>query len=175
MNKAVFLDRDGTINEEVHYLHDIHDLHFIEGVPQALAQLKRLGYKLVVISNQSGIGRGYFDTGAVDRLHEYMNMLLEQQGAAIDAFYYCPHIARDCCRCRKPLPGMIEQAAADLDIDLSQSYMVGDKETDVLTAINAGCRYALLLSGHTVSEDVKMRYQGNVYADLGDFVRHIGE
>lgn len=92
MNKAVFLDRDGTINVDVDYLHETEKLVFIEGVPQALAQLKKMGYKLVVISNQSGIGRGFYSAKEVEVLHEYMNELLTKQNAQIDAFYYCPHV-----------------------------------------------------------------------------------
>lgn len=175
MNKAVFLDRDGTINVDVDYLHETEKLVFIEGVPQALAQLKKMGYKLVVISNQSGIGRGFYSAKEVEVLHEYMNELLTKQNAQIDAFYYCPHVESDNCNCRKPGIGLIEQAVRDLDIDLEQSYMVGDKESDVLTAIGAGCRYGLVLSGHSVSKEMQKKYQGHVYKALREFVQCIGE
>lgn len=175
MNKAIFLDRDGTINVEVDYLHEIERLAFIQGVPEALAQLKQLGYKLIVISNQSGIGRGYYSTSDTDRLHDYMNMLLEKQGAGIDAFYYCPHVEQDQCQCRKPKTGLIRRAVEDFDICLRQSYMVGDKESDILTAVNAGCGYGLLLSGHDVSKELLEKYEGHIYSDLRDFAQSIGE
>lgn len=175
MNKAVFLDRDGTINVEVDYLHETEKLIFIKGVPQALAQLKRMGYMLVVVSNQSGIGRGYYSATEVERLHEYMNMLLKEQEASIDAFYYCPHVEQDHCHCRKPQTGMIEQAVKDMNIDLKQSYVVGDKETDVLTGIQAGCQYGLVLSGHSISKEVQERYRGHIYRDLEEFVHRIGD
>ena len=175
MNKVIFLDRDGTINVEVDYLHEKEKLVFINGVPQALAQLKRMGYKLVVVSNQSGIGRGYYSAAEVERLHEYMNMLLEEQDAAIDAFYYCPHVESDHCHCRKPQTGMIEQAVKDMNIDLKQSYMIGDKETDVLTAIHAGCQYGLVLSGHALSKEVQEKYKDHIYMDLQEFVQRIGD
>ena len=97
MNKAIFLDRDGTINVEVHFLHEIEKLKFIDGVPQALSKLKQLGYKLIVISNQSGIARGYYGTDDVEKLHGYMNDRLSKVGGEIDAFYYCPHDERANC------------------------------------------------------------------------------
>lgn len=175
MNKAIFLDRDGTINVEVDYLHEVERLQFIHGVPKALSQLKQMGYKLIVISNQSGIGRGYYSASDTDKLHDYMNFLLKKQGAEIDAFYYCPHVEQDQCQCRKPKTGLVKQAVEDFDICLQQSYMVGDKESDVLTGINAGCGYGLVLSGHSVSEELMEKYEGHIYSDLGDFVRAIGE
>ncbi|MBO5030946.1 MAG: D-glycero-beta-D-manno-heptose 1,7-bisphosphate 7-phosphatase [Lachnospiraceae bacterium] len=175
MNKAVFLDRDGTINVEVDYLHEIERLAFINGVPKALAQLKQMGYKLIVVSNQSGIGRGYYTADDTEKLHAYMNTILEKQAAGIDAFYYCPHVEQDHCMCRKPKTGLIEQAVRDFDICLQQSYMVGDKESDVLTAINAGCGYGLLLSGHEISRELQEKYKGHLYKDLGDFAQAIGE
>lgn len=100
MERAVFLDRDGTINVDVDYLHEPDKLAFIDGTIEALALLKARGYRLIVISNQSGIGRGYFGAPAVERLHAYMNSILQEHSAAIDAFYYCPHIEQDRCTCR---------------------------------------------------------------------------
>ena len=173
MNKAIFLDRDGTINVDVHCLHEIENLQFIDGVPKALSRLKQSGYKLIVISNQSGIARGYYGIDEVERLHKYMNDRLLSMGARIDAFYYCPHDEKANCECRKPKPGLIKKAAAEWDIDLEQSYMVGDKETDVIAAQNAGCGYGLLLSGHDVSDEVVRRYSGHIYKNLGDFAEMI--
>lgn len=138
MERAVFLDRDGTINVDVDYLHEPDKLVFIDGTIEALALLKAKGYRLIVISNQSGIGRGYFGAPAVERLHAYMNSILQEHSAAIDAFYYCPHIEQDRCTCRKPQTGLIDRAAAEWDIDLQRSYMVGDKEADVMTAVKIG-------------------------------------
>ena len=98
MNKAIFLDRDGTINVDVDYLHETNRLVFIEGVPVALSKLKQMGYKLIVISNQSGIGRGYYPPQDVEILHQYMNERLREHNAQIDRFYYCPHIEQDNCQ-----------------------------------------------------------------------------
>lgn len=173
MKKAIFLDRDGTINVDVDYLHEPEKLKFIDGAIEALALLKKQGYRLIVISNQSGVGRGYFGVQDVVRLHEYMNCILQEHNAAIDAFYYCPHVEQDRCACRKPRTGLIERAAAEWDIDLSCSYMVGDSEKDVMTAINAGCRYGLVLSGHVVSDALQKKYKDRLYKNLWEFARHI--
>ncbi len=102
-----------------------------------------------------------------------MNERLREHNAQIDRFYYCPHIEQDNCQCRKPKTGLINQAVSDFDISLEESYMVGDKETDVLTAIHAGCKYGLVLSGHAVSDELQEKYQGHIYKDLNDFVQQI--
>lgn len=173
MEKAIFLDRDGTINVDVDYLHEVDKLEFIDGAVEALALLKMLGYRLIVISNQSGIGRGYFEARDVELLHEHMNRILEKHNAAIDAFYYCPHAVQDACTCRKPQTGLIDRAVVEWDIDLSRSYMVGDRETDVMTAVNAGCDYGLLLSGHMVSDTLKEKCKARLYRNLWDFAQHM--
>lgn len=173
MEKAVFLDRDGTINVDVDYLHEPDQLKFIDGAVEALALLKAQGFKLIVISNQSGIGRGYFGVQDVERLHAYMNTILQRNNAAIDAFYYCPHVEQDRCTCRKPRTGLIERAVAEWNIDLSGSYMVGDREKDVLTAVNAGCSYGLVLSGHAVPSVLQEKYKANLYKNLWCFAQHI--
>jgi D-glycero-D-manno-heptose 1,7-bisphosphate phosphatase len=153
--RAVFLDRDGTINVEVQYLSDVSKFQFIPGVPWALKRLKEAGYLLVVVTNQSGIGRGYYDEAALDSIHQHMHADLASFGAAIDACYFCPHHPehavgeyRKECGCRKPLPGMLQQAAADLDIDLAASFMIGDKLADVEAGINAGCTSLMVLTGY---------------------------
>lgn len=175
MEKAIFLDRDGTINVDVDYLHEPGKLVFIDGTIEALSLLKAQGYKLIVISNQSGIGRGYFEARDVELLHEYMNRILQKHNAEIDAFYYCPHVEQDGCTCRKPRTGLIDRAVAEWDIDLSCSYMVGDKETDIMTAVNAGCAYGLLLSGHTVSDKLKEKCKDRLYRNLWEFAQHISK
>lgn len=173
MNKAVFLDRDGTINEEVDYLHEPEKLRFIDGVISALSILKNKGYKLIVISNQSGVGRGYFPIEDVDKVNEHMNKLLSSKGVRIDGFYFCPHTDADGCNCRKPLPYMYLKAAKDFDIDLKASYMVGDKETDILAADELGCGYGLVLSGHELAKNVKEKYGTHLYKNLLEFAEDI--
>lgn len=173
MNKAVFLDRDGTLNVEVDYLHECDKLRLIEGTTEALRLLKSEGYLLIVISNQSGVGRGYFTRRDVDMVNEYMNNILKAQGAGIDAFYYCPHVEKDNCQCRKPNVGLYLKAAADFDIDFTQSYMVGDKETDILASFKLGTGYGLVLSGHDIEQDIIKKYDGHCYANLMDFARQL--
>ena len=154
-HKAVFLDRDGTINVEKDYLHKIEDFEFIPGAPQAIKNLKDAGFLVIVVSNQSGIGRGYFDDKAVETLHAHIQNELATYGTAIDAFYFCPHHpekgAGDYkieCDCRKGAPGMLLQAALEHDIDLQYSFMVGDKLADVEAGERAGCQSILVLTGY---------------------------
>jgi D-glycero-D-manno-heptose 1,7-bisphosphate phosphatase len=153
--KAVFLDRDGTINVEVQYLNKVEEFHFIPGVPYALKRLKDAGLLLVVVTNQSGIGRGIYDEAALQRVHDHMHEELASFGVEIDACYFCPHHPEHAsgdylkeCSCRKPLPGMLQEAADALGIDLAASYMVGDKLIDVEVGINAGCTPLMVLTGY---------------------------
>jgi D-glycero-D-manno-heptose 1,7-bisphosphate phosphatase len=171
--KAVFMDRDGTINVEVQYLHKVEEFEFIAGVPEALKRLKEAGFLLVVVTNQSGIGRGHYDEAALDSIHEHMHEELAGYGAAIDACYFCPHHPEHAkghylqeCACRKPLPGMLQQAAADLDIDLSQSYMVGDKLGDIEAGINAGCTSLMVLTGYGAGHAERRPEGVEIYPDL---------
>lgn len=172
-HKAVFLDRDGTINVEVEYLSQVDDFQFIPGVPWALKRLKDAGYLLVVVTNQSGIARGYYDEAALAEIHEHMHQDLASFGASLDACYFCPHHPehgtgdyRTECGCRKPLPGMLERAAADLDIDLAASFMIGDKLADIEAGIAAGCTPMLVLTGYG-SKDVARLPEGvQIFPDL---------
>ncbi|TRO82731.1 D-glycero-beta-D-manno-heptose 1,7-bisphosphate 7-phosphatase [Trichloromonas acetexigens] len=157
--KAVFLDRDGTINEEKNYLHRIEDFAFIPGVPEAIRRLKEAGYKIVVVTNQSGVARGYFSREDVDRLHQHIQRELTKIGTAIDAFYLCPHHPEKGkgefkvdCDCRKGRPGMLLQAAAEHGIDLAASWMIGDKRADLEAGRAAGCRSLLVRTGYGEEE-----------------------
>lgn len=150
-NKAVFLDRDGTINVDYGYVHQIDDFHFIDGVIDALLQLKKKGYMLVLVTNQSGIARGYFSEEQFLQLTEWFDWSLADRGVDFDGIYYCPHHPegqgeyREDCDCRKPKAGMFTQAIADLNIDPTQSIMVGDKLEDLLAAENAGVKTKILV------------------------------
>ena len=124
MKKAIFLDRDGTINREVSYLCDIEKLCLLPGVIKALQILKEKGYLLIVITNQSGVGRGYFTIEEVWRINEYMNQCLSAYDVQIDAFYCCPHAPKEGCNCRKPGTELYLRAVQEWDIDLKKSYMV---------------------------------------------------
>ncbi len=173
MRKAIFLDRDGTINVDVDYLHECDKLKFLEGAVEALALLKKKGYLLIVITNQSGVGRGYFPMKDVEKVNEHMNRLLKEQKAGIDGFYCCPHVEEDCCDCRKPQTGLYLQAVQEHDINLKESYMVGDKVTDILAAEKLHCGYALVLSGHEIDEKDLRQYQGHVFENLLAFAKTV--
>ncbi|MDO3379591.1 D-glycero-beta-D-manno-heptose 1,7-bisphosphate 7-phosphatase [Geoalkalibacter halelectricus] len=181
MRRAVFLDRDGTINVEKDYLFRSEDFEFIPGAPAAIARLNRAGFLVVVVTNQSGVARGFFDSEDVRRLHEHLQSELAAQGAAVDAFYLCPHHPEQGlgpykidCDCRKGHPGMLLQAAAEHGIDLEQSFMVGDKMADVQAGRRAGCRPLLVLTGYG-TEDAKKLQPGEavVVADLAAAVDYI--
>ncbi len=152
---AVFLDRDGTINVEKDYLHKVEDFEFIPGAPQAIKKLKDAGFLVIVVSNQSGIGRGYFNERDVDNLHGHLQSELAAHDTAVDAFYFCPHhpekgqgAYKVACDCRKGEPGMLLQAAAEHDIDLQNSFMIGDKLADIEAGRRAGCQTLLVLTGY---------------------------
>lgn len=172
-NRAVFLDRDGTINEEKGYLFRTEEFAFIPGAPEAIRLLKEAGFLIIVVTNQSGVGRGYYDEAAVDAIHRHLDGELAALGTGVDGYYFCPHHPehgigryRVECECRKPLPGMLLQAAADHGIDLSRSYMIGDKLVDVTTGIKAGCRPLLIRTGYGAAESGELPRGVPVYDDI---------
>ena len=156
--KAVFLDRDGTINKYVGFLRSIDDFELIDGVAEAIKEINASGYLAIVVTNQPVIARGEVSFGELEEIHNKMETLLGREGAYVDAIYYCPHhphkgytgerpeLKID-CECRKPKPGMLLKAAKDFNIDLSQSWMVGDGENDIKAGMNAGCQTALIGEG----------------------------
>jgi D-glycero-D-manno-heptose 1,7-bisphosphate phosphatase len=154
----VFLDRDGTLVEEVPYLHDPEDLALLPGVP-ALADLAGAGYALVLVTNQAGVARGLYDEAAVERVHRRLGELLAGAGVRLDAVLHCPHhpagtvagYAR-VCRCRKPGPGMLEAAAARLDLDLAASCLIGNHPTDVGAARAAGATPVFVATGQAAGQ-----------------------
>jgi D-glycero-D-manno-heptose 1,7-bisphosphate phosphatase len=142
--RAVFLDRDGTLIEDTGYLSRPEEVRVLPGVTAALGRLAAAGYALVVVTNQSGIGRGYFsedDYRAVDRAFR------SAIGVPLDAVHLCPHAPEANCSCRKPAPGMLRTAARELGIELERSWAVGDRERDVLAGLAAGCRAVLIGGG----------------------------
>ncbi len=154
-NRAVFLDRDGTINEEVGYVNHIERFFLLPGVGQAIRLLNQHGWKTVVVTNQSGVARGYFPESLIHQVHQKMKKLLESEEAHLDGIYYCPHHPdlgvppyRQKCRCRKPATGMIEEAMKEFALDLSQSYMVGDRGVDIEFAHHIGAKAILVLTGY---------------------------
>lgn len=152
--QAVFLDRDGTINVERDYLYRPEEFVFIPGAVEAIRQFNRSGFLVVVVSNQSGVARGYYGEEEVRLLHRHIDRLLQEAGARVDAWYFCPHHPdgrepyNRSCECRKPKTGMLRQAAEELGIDLKRSWMIGDKLIDVEAGLAAGCRSVLVLTGY---------------------------
>lgn len=142
--QAIFLDRDGTINADTGYTHKIAEWRFLPGAVEGLAAFKKSGWLLVGASNQSGIGRGYYTTMQLQQLEAWVNARLAEHNAMLDAWYYCPHLPEAGCACRKPRPGLLLQAAKDLNIDLSCSWMLGDKESDIKAGLAAGCHAGLI-------------------------------
>ena len=157
--KAIFLDRDGTINKYVGFLRNINDFELIDGVAEAIRKINESGYLAIVVTNQPVIARGEVSFEELEEIHNKMETLLGKEGAYLDAIYYCPHhphkgyegerpeLKID-CDCRKPKPGMLLKAATDFNIDLSRSWMVGDGENDIQAGINAGCKTVLLSNGN---------------------------
>ncbi len=150
MVKAVFLDRDGVINQEVNYLTDPTDIILLPRVAEAVKRLNGAGFKVIVITNQSAVARGMLTENALQKINNKIVELLEAQGAKIDKFYYCPHHPdfTGSCECRKPKPGMLLEAAKELGIDLKCSYMVGDTKSDIRAGRAAGCTTILVLTGY---------------------------
>lgn len=186
MRRAVFLDRDGTLIEEVDYLSSPSQVRVLPGVPQALTGLRELGFLAVLVTNQSVIARGLLTEVGLEEVHAEMGRQLGQAPSAeVDAIYYCPHHPyagnppyRCICECRKPKPGLLIQAAADLDIDLRHSYMVGDKLSDLEAGWNAGCRSILVLTGYgkEVREQLRapvLERIDHIADDLGDAAKWV--
>lgn len=149
---AVFLDRDGTLNVEKDYVYRYADWEWVPGAVEGLRRLADLGFLLVVVSNQSGVSRGYYSADDVRILHDRVKKDLAGMGVPIAGFYFCPHGPSDGCECRKPKPGLLLQAQRDLKIDLSRSYMLGDKLIDVQAAQGAGVYPILLGTGYGEKE-----------------------
>ena len=145
---AVFLDRDGVINEEVGYLNHISRLRLISGVAEALKMLKQAGFKLIVITNQSGVARGYFPFSLVEEVHKEIQRRLRRKGVQLDDFFVCLHGPDDGCNCRKPKPGLVLEAVEKHGISLEKSYVIGDKAVDIELAQNLGIKGILVLTGY---------------------------
>lgn len=172
MKRAVFLDRDGTINVEKDYLYRIEEFEFISGAPEAVRLLNEAGFFVVIVSNQSGVARGYYTEEDVGNLHRFIAAELKKSEAVVDAWYYCPHHPQGrgsyslACRCRKPLPGMLIEAAQRHDIDLAASVMIGDKLADIEAGRAAGCRSILVRTGYGAEDEPCVPTGTEVYDDL---------
>ncbi len=162
MNKAVFLDRDGTLNIDHGYVHTIDDFEFVEDSIEALRKLKQMGYLLVLVTNQSGIARGYFTEDQFLQLTEWMDWSLAEQGVDLDGIYYCPHHIdgkgeyRQDCDCRKPKGGMLKDAIKALKIDPTKSVMIGDKVEDLMAGKSVDVGTSILVrTGKPITEEAE--------------------
>lgn len=157
---AIFLDRDGVLIEDAHYLASPDQVRLIPGSAEAVAALNRAGWPVVVVTNQAGVARGLFPVESIAEVHAHLAALLRTFGAEIERFYYCPHhpeaevpAYRTRCDCRKPRSGMLLRAAADLGLDLSRSWMIGDRTTDLEAGAAVGCRTVLVRTGYGAMQD----------------------
>lgn len=162
-NKAIFLDRDGVVNVDVQYAHRPEQIRFVDGIFDFCRSAKAEGYLLVIVTNQAGIGRGLYSEDQFRNLMDWIFAQFEARGVSLDGFYFCPHHPvhgvgeyKKSCDCRKPKPGMILRAARHLDIDVSRSILIGDKQSDIDAAVAAGVAHAVLFEGQfPILKDVK--------------------
>ena len=172
LRPAVFLDRDGTINEQMGYINHTCRFQLLPGAAEAIKQLNDLKIPVVVISNQSGLARGYFPEELLVEVHEKMNSLLAEKGAHVDGIYYCPHHPeakeerfRAACSCRKPKPGLVLEAAEQLNLDPRRSYVVGDRWSDIKTAANCGAKSVLVRTGYGRGDEQYIGPQQEIQPD----------
>lgn len=170
---AVFLDRDGTINEQMGYINHICRFQLLPGAAQAIKKLNDAHIPVVVVSNQSGLARGYFPEELLVAMHEKMHKLLAEEGAVVDAIYYCPHHPeakearfREACDCRKPKPGLILQASEELGLDPEKSFVVGDRWSDIKTAANCGATSILVRTGYGRGDEQYIGPQQKIQPDF---------
>ncbi len=179
MRRAVFLDRDGTINIEKEYLYQAKDFEFIPGAPEAIQLLNRAGIMVVVVTNQSGVARGYYTEDDVLNLHRHISCELESYGAHVDAWLYCPHHPSGRgsyalpCNCRKPLPGMLQEAAVRYDINLEDSTIIGDKLADIEAGKAARCHTILVRTGYGTEDEQSVGPQTVVCDDILSAVKYL--
>lgn len=162
VRRAVFLDRDGTLVREVHYLSRLKDLKVLPGVPEALARLGAAGYLRLLVTNQSGVARGYFDLSFVEACNAELRRCLRRDGADLEGAYVCPHHPDfgEPCGCRKPAPGLLTAAVAEHGLDRAACWVVGDKAADILLGRNGGCRTALVRTGYGAETERELERQG---------------
>ena len=165
MKWAVFLDRDGTINEEVEYLTDPDDVRLLPGATEAVRMLNEVGVPAILVTNQSAIARGYLSPMRLEEIHREIGRQLAARSAHLDAIYVCPHHPDEGCACRKPNPGMLERAAEERSLDLCRSFMVGDKASDMEAGRRAGCQTVFVLTGYGAQQRQEVTRAG-----LADFV-----
>jgi len=180
--RAIFIDRDGTINVNVHHLHRVEDLQLIPNADKAIAKLNAAGYAIIVITNQSAIARGLLTEAGLTEIHTELKRQLATQNATLNAIYHCPHHPeygeKIICTCRKPKPHMLQRATKEHNLDLSRSFMIGDSLSDLQAGWNAGCQSALVRTGYGAetwkNADAQTReqvsYFGKDLLDVADWI-----
>ena len=148
MSRLVLIDRDGTINAERHYLSQPEQIELLPKAAEAIRLLRDLNLTVVIVSNQSAVGRGYFDMARLEQIHQRLHTILEESGTRIDAIYFCPHLPEEACECRKPMTGMAWQAANEFNAELSDSYVIGDSACDIELGKNIGATTILVHTGY---------------------------
>jgi D-glycero-D-manno-heptose 1,7-bisphosphate phosphatase len=173
LKPAIFLDRDGVVIEDSHYLGDATRIRLVPGSAKAIAALNRAGWAVVVVTNQSGVARGLFSLDSVGRVHDSLATMLAEHGSHVDAIQFCPHHPeaklaefRQDCDCRKPRPGMLRRAARELDLDLAASWMIGDRASDLEAGAAAGCRTVLVRTGYGTTVDVSTLDRDSLHLNL---------
>ena len=159
---AIFIDRDGTLIEEVNFLSRVEDLRMFDFSKAAIKSLKDAGYLVIVVTNQSGIGRGIYTEAAMHEIHERIQIELDN---SIDAFYFCPHLPDEECECRKPRLGMIQSAQSDFEIDMERSWMIGDKKIDVETGLNGKLQTIMVLTGYGSIHNASLESMPTIIVD----------
>lgn len=175
-NKVVFIDRDGTINIDGPYLDDPDKFEMYPGVGEGVKKLKDDGFKIIVMTNQSGIARGYFTEEVLSKIHERMEIEFDSFGVKLDGIYCCPHHPDDDCNCRKPKTGLFEKAIEEHDIDVNRSYMIGDKILDVEAGQKIGVKTALVPEAHVRDDFLSVKDEWGCYPDYvgDDFMDAVG-
>jgi D-glycero-D-manno-heptose 1,7-bisphosphate phosphatase len=167
LDKIVFLDRDGVINVDVHYLNKVEELELINGSREAIKTLKDNGYKVIVITNQSGVSRGYLSQQGLFEIHQVLNKMLD---GSIDDFFVCPHLPTDYCTCRKPQVGLFVEVERYYNIDYENSYMIGDKETDILAGYNANLKTIAVKTGYGETPKIATYVAENLLEAVRDII-----
>jgi len=171
-NRAVFVDRDGTMAEDVSYCSCPEDFNLFPATARAIRLLNEHDFKVIVITNQSGIGRGYFNEETLAQIHDKMRSDLAKEGACVDAIYYCPHHPDDNCDCRKPKPKLVLQAAKDFNIDLRHSFLIGDLQIDIDLGKAIGCHSILIGDSDSIRTDKNVQPDA-IVADILEAVQVI--
>lgn len=156
--KAVFLDRDGTIIVDKFETHKIEDLEFVKGI-ESLKELQDVGYLLIVVTNQSGIGKGHYSIEEMNKFNNHMINELNKLGIEINEIYFCPHTVKDNCNCMKPRDGMIKKAESEFNIDLKQSYLIGDQNSDIKAGIKAGLKQCYIVTTGLYPQNMSGKYE----------------